>query len=110
MHEFIKTFPDLTIVIFGLIVSIALLFLRLWISSVKHHVEGHIKREEEGMWPKIDARFDMLQAKMYELHEEQLNRYTEVMDEISEIKTKIPNGEITQIHRLLERVLEKVNG
>lgn len=110
MHEFIKSFPDLTIAIFGLIITIALLFLRLWISSVRHHVEGHIEREEKGMWPKIDARFDMLQAKMYELHEEQLNRYTEVMDEISTIKAKIPNGEITQMHRLLEQVLEKMNG
>lgn len=93
-------YPELILVFISILVTLFVSVVGLWIRTMKTHIEKHVTKEEEEMWPKIEQRFNDFDNKLHSL---ELNMSTRM----TALEVRIPNGDIREMKAMLEVLIKR---
>lgn len=80
--------------------------------GIRHHrsyilLSDHVKDEEERVWPDVQQSLSALSETVTENHEETLRLLGAHGERLARVEAKMPNGELAEIRRLVEQLVQR---
>lgn len=107
IRVFITTYPELIASFVGLLMVLTGGALGLYVRAIKNRIENHIDREEDLVWRKIDDKFTQIEDKFSTFQDRADERHTQLIQRLTAVESKIPNGELKRMSRLLQELVDR---